>query len=1057
MTYIPAYPLPHEPNFQNFNRLFSFVSPIAEPSSFMASIQKFGVSAVNAVAENNVSLLHGNFDFSLIKCQVPAELIPVGERLSKQRRETAESGSFHILARRLGIIFEDILPSVPSLLRAYGTRASQISSAMDNAPGAPQGVKEGVFGQHLGIDSTSIWASATSGPSALCMHLLACMLARIWSPQEATAIWVELVEHRRQIIKAQASEAHTATGNFNLSQLAAVHDIGRDALEGWDASARAWLQVADGAKKKQQIQVQLIVNNLSVAVKTQGTSDEEQTLHATGAPEENLHENVILNLCRALKTLDKLVSGNPQRISDGGVLLAMTSWHLYPDLIVLDRKALDISQGDQLVHEGGIATISVSTSSDTNGKQDGVYWSLPLANLRYYGKVRRERSSFHDSKLTLSELQALALGASLEAPDTAVVASSILNALWGYCYTICEASPYANMELWQDPNAFHRGMTPREQVDKCSRAMQYMRALRGGMTLLLSEDKKDQDVAMHLVRYGANNAKPWIGNHTKHKQNFFDMAYVPSLLKLINSAHTRVQLLLQLCPQDRTFSEAYMIRYLKDDNSWGYVPLVQATREMPHTSKRRKVETVPVGPFSELKPPPDENWIFHTPASPSRAMMMDRVVHAEEVPNSDPAFDFLNDDPDERTPVGFDLRLGSYELAAVFVRNDATTQNIRLTDTVPLEAVNDLLHSDSLDMSEVVECWLRYYKGPGRVHGASLLALGETVYYYKTHLPQTRVSMRMIKEPIFNWKWTRQLIDELEKIETMRLFRNEQNEPDGSAQDRHHEEALDYYLTTSLAFAMILQFETGTISVQPDDLKDVMAISCGNSLFIARSLLQDPIQSLKCTPCAVVHAIGNVGKTGVALMHAPAGVQVREHHIDRWHVVSHSQFDGSQSDGAKFEGTSLHMSFTGGKGPINVGPSGFCGMEAYYLETKVSLYDGGEWVADLDILNALAHSRASVPHFPTSVGPCSHTTQLPWCGTRLVSIDCWEEILCPPSDSSLVLRPGTSWMARLAGLSIGVSKRYTCVCLPQDKGFCWSCIASVVDTTRNKTDLLFIY
>jgi hypothetical protein len=58
VTYIPAYLLPHEPIFQNFNRLFSFASPIAEPTSFMASIQKFGVSAVNAVAEKNVSLLH---------------------------------------------------------------------------------------------------------------------------------------------------------------------------------------------------------------------------------------------------------------------------------------------------------------------------------------------------------------------------------------------------------------------------------------------------------------------------------------------------------------------------------------------------------------------------------------------------------------------------------------------------------------------------------------------------------------------------------------------------------------------------------------------------------------------------------------------------------------------------------------------------------------------------------------------------------------------------------------------------------------------------------------
>ncbi|KAL3450505.1 hypothetical protein BJX65DRAFT_315963 [Aspergillus insuetus] len=1018
--------------------------------------QRLGVSAVNAVAENNVSLLHGNFDFSLFKCQVPAELIPVGERLSKHRREAAEAGSFHILARRLGIIFEDILPSVPSLLRAYGARASQISSAMDNVSGAPQGVKEGVFGQHLGIDSTSIWAGATSGPSALCMHLLACMLARIWSPQEATAIWVELVEHRRQIIKAQASETNAATGSFNLSQLAAVHDIGRDTLEGWDASARAWLQIADGARKKQQVQVQLIVNNLSVAVKTQGTSEEEQLLNATGTPKENLHENVILNLCRALKTMNNLVSGNPQRISDGGVLLAMTSWHLYPDLIVLDRKALDISQGDELVHGGGIATISVSTSSDPHDKQNGVYWSLPLANLRYYGTVRCERSSFHDSKLSLLELQALALGASLDTPDTAMVASSILAALWKHCYTICEASRYSNLSWEQSSNASLHTNTPQEQVGKCSKAMQYMRALRGGVTLLLSEDKKDQDVAMHLVRYGANNAKSWIGNHAKHNHNFFDMASVPSLLKLINNADTRVQLLRQLCPQNRRFSEAHIIRYLKDDNSWGYVALSQATSEMPHTSKRRKAETDAVRPFPELEPPPNENWIFNSLASPSHAVTMDRVVLAEEVAYLESTLGFLHEDPDERTPVMFDLRLGSYELAAVFVRNDATMKNTRLTDAVPLEVVKNLLHSDSLNMSEVVECWLRYYKGPGRAHGKSLLVLGESVYHYRTYLPQTRVSMRMIKEPIYNWKWTRHLIDELELNRPIEIFRNEGNEPDGSEQDKSHEQYLGHYLTTPLAFAMILQFETGTISVQPEDPKDVMAISCGNSLFIARRLLQDPIYSLKSNRCAVIHAIGNVGKTGVALMHAPAGVQVREHDIDRWHVVSHSQFDGSQSDGTRFEGTSLHMSFTGGTGPVSVGPSGFRGMDAYYLETKVSLYDGGEWVADLDILKALEHSRAWAPDPLPSSGSCSHNTPFPWCGMQLVSIDCWEEILCPPPDS-LVLRSGHSWMASLAGLSVGVSKRYTCVCLPKAEEFCWSCVANVVDSTRNKTDLLFIY
>jgi hypothetical protein len=49
---------------------------------------------VIAVAENNASLLHGNLDFSLFKCQVPAKLIPVGERLSTHKRETAERAPF---------------------------------------------------------------------------------------------------------------------------------------------------------------------------------------------------------------------------------------------------------------------------------------------------------------------------------------------------------------------------------------------------------------------------------------------------------------------------------------------------------------------------------------------------------------------------------------------------------------------------------------------------------------------------------------------------------------------------------------------------------------------------------------------------------------------------------------------------------------------------------------------------------------------------------------------------------------------------------------------------
>ncbi|KAL4861298.1 hypothetical protein BDV12DRAFT_208160 [Aspergillus spectabilis] len=1012
-----------------------------------ASIQKFGVSAVNAVAENNISLLHGNLDFALVKCQVPAELIPLGQRLSKQRRETAEDGSFHILARRLGILFEEILPSIPSLLRAYGTRASEITEAMDDAPTASAGVKQGVFGPHLGIDSTSIWASATSGPSALCMHLLACMLARIWSPQEATAIWVELVEHRRQTIKAQASGSESMTGHL-ISQLAAVHEIDRSTLEGWDASARAWLEVADSVKRKQQVQVQLIVNNISVAVKTHGTSEEEHFHGAAGKHKETLHENVILNLCRALSMMEKLVLGNPQKISDGGILLAMTSWYLYLDLVVLGRKSLDILQQDDLVRQGGVATISVTSDSDPRGRDDGVYWSLPLANLRYYGTVRCERSSAHDSKLSVVELQALALGASLDKPEHAEVAVTVLSTVWDKCfksYRTLKDIEYTHLWSW----------TKGQLLNQYRQVLVYLRALRGGMKLFLSEDKRDQDLARHLIRYGGHYGKPWIGNDIKRPNNLFGMGRLPALLKIIQPPKKRVEVLLDLCSQYASISDAYVIRYLKPDSSWGYVsPPAGAKGDEAPSHKKRKLEPCPTTDFVEQIPPAEENWYFTSSGDHQHTTMMDPVVHPEELQNTDATFRYLNDEPDDRTTVGFDLVMGSFEVAGLFVRSDARPRNARFLDIVPIVLVGDLCREGCLDYDEAMDCLLKYFQESAATHGKSLEILGESIAYYMCHLPQTRVSIRIIKDPIFNWLWARSFLEQILGSRWFADFHEEYALTKSKDQDIDKKDQT-IFIVTELAFAIILQFETGTISLHPKDLKDVMAISSGNSLFIAQSLLQDPINSLR-SQSAVVHALGNVGKPGVALLHAPAGVEIREHDIDRWHVVSHCQFDGSPSDGLHFENTSLHMSFTGGKGPVSVGPSGFRGMEAYCLETKVSLFDGAEWVADLDILKALEHSRLWASNLGPSSGTCSHGATFGKIGMRLVSIDCWEEILNPPP-SALIVRSGPSWMARLAALSIGLSKRYACVILPKDETFCWGCVSNVFGIDRNKTDVLLVY
>ena len=106
--------------------------------------------------------------------EAPKEFLGVGESLTKQRLEAAESGSSHITARKLGALFEQIIPDTPRLFEAYGTRASAIAS--QPCLSTTQATQGGIFSGFVGVDGTSIWAAATSGRGAIAVHLLACML-----------------------------------------------------------------------------------------------------------------------------------------------------------------------------------------------------------------------------------------------------------------------------------------------------------------------------------------------------------------------------------------------------------------------------------------------------------------------------------------------------------------------------------------------------------------------------------------------------------------------------------------------------------------------------------------------------------------------------------------------------------------------------------------------------------------------------------------------------------------------------------------------------------------
>ena len=218
------------------------------------------------------------------------------------------------------------------------------------------------------------------------------MLARIWQGPEATSIWVEIVEGRKQ--RLSESNAKYLLNNPFLSP--AQINLTRYQLAKWDASARAWLLSADSANKYRQKQLMLILDNLGAAV---GESS-------------NTYDGVISAWTTAMLTVDKLVTGVAQSAREGSAFLGLSAWHLYPDMLVLGRTTKNLRQNDELIAPGGLLTLGFE---DNETRQDGVFWSLPLAHMRYYGDPVIVRGSLGSdaSKVSIDQFLLVALGSLL--------------------------------------------------------------------------------------------------------------------------------------------------------------------------------------------------------------------------------------------------------------------------------------------------------------------------------------------------------------------------------------------------------------------------------------------------------------------------------------------------------------------------------------------------------------------------------------------------------------------------------------------------------------------
>ncbi|KAL4997999.1 hypothetical protein BDV10DRAFT_185615 [Aspergillus recurvatus] len=1071
------------------------------------SIGSFKAAVVNGISEATATLVNFNLDFSLFKIEAPREFSPVGDALSSIRRESAESGVVHTTARKLGALFDPLLPDTPQLIKAYGSRASEIAikSKIEN-----RNTNYGVFESQVGVDATSIWASATSGPAAIKVHLLACILARIWESGEATAIWDEIVSAQKQVILDKCNEG----GSVDMvSWVVAKQQISRKELRDWDASARAWLCVADKIKAVQQSRFWLAIDRFDLRVMNRSST----------------YDSVIEVWKDTLAGMELLVSGSSQELRSVNILLGLSAWHLYPDMDVLTLKQPMVRQNDELVP--GILTVGLLR---TNTNDDaGIQWSLPLAHLRYYGApVQRTRlARVEGSRLTLVQFRQLILGCVLggwgvDPRQTATALKWVIE--------LDEEIKAAILENFRTTSAIdlHRS---------------WMSILAEAASEHLYADDLDRRVYSRLLNLGRRKAG-FIG---KPDRPFFALSDPEIFVQLPPDVEGKIQCLRTIAQTTAFESADIVIRYRPDPSaSFEYatalprlkrslddmeddVHLFGHTRWVRMASRR----------FTQRQhiENSESRYYYNPNKAGSQMIPRERLqpLDCEIIRNfrlaGETAFQWDSAGGAGRTN-NFKFWLGDENEAALFYAQD-TISPPELA-SFQLSQLVQLFKTAKPQPSSLLFALDKGLQLMGNSYLTTLRALATMVDLYKI-LPGATIDIKVVENQLSSTDWVQSLTgkrvqdrmpdreditdsEESSDFEsstdeyaetggfaTYRPFaRGSRHDPFAGADapnipeqesefeaqlsmadlantsgdmddniaeilDEPHAHIADmrhirlqvgfllvpFTMTREEAFACIILFESGQYNIPPGKLSSVMAISSNDSLFIAAPMLCSPAEE---PPQHEIHHVtGNIGRGGMALLIPPATPRIRESTVDTWTVCNHDSWDGEYAD--HFDSTSLHLSYTGYNIPLDVGTRGAQDWEIYMLESVVSVHERGEWVADLDILEALQSSlifRIPDGHEQPSLSEkrvCSKHSRKDRESSSgpdgLVALQNWAEYLTRPDVPSIVVA-SSNWQAQLAATAITIAQGGVAYVVKENA--CCDCVYEAVQKAKDPSSVVCI-
>jgi hypothetical protein len=1111
----------------------------------MSGLSRVVNAVASATSELTVAAVNLNINFALIKLEAPAEFQGLGDGLTLRRKQEAEVGSPHQVARLLGALFEDMLPPTPNLVKAYGTRASKVIDVAKSKFSSSQ--TDTAFEAHAGADGTSIWAAATSGSAALQIHLLTCMLVRVWNGPEATSILAEILKERKREITAKYDAKELV--HFNTLSAAAQPDPSRSQLADWVASAYAWLRTADQVKFREQKQLMLILDNLDVAVE--------------GGMK--VYTSVMAAWKTALNSMEALLRGMPQSLQSGATLLCLGAWHLYPDLIVLAEKIEEVKMRDELVPAGGVLTIGLQTSDRRSSS--GVTWSLSLAHLRYYGHPVPAKRSFERSsgRITLDELGLIALGSLLSGwkcfgPDI------LLSTRW---FSAFKESVVRSAE--SDKSLADGESDPGVCIPKMFLGCQvhWMQILCNAAATYLESSGIERETYLQLIELGKRRGKTFIRAPSQTIDEFWGLVESKAVLSSMKGPEERISYLRHLAERMNLDPKMTFIRYLdstrfhnQHDSYYEYCSVRQrkpmddgqgantpSNMGQPRHERWMRLTSmdVPSQPSQMLSGKPTGSQQgkqqYYDPAQrPSKrqritarhcestAKIESSLCHCIDycqhecpcvtshrgcsvechsgyqerdcgnsaaalgikardlrcrgeacylqkpgqfISHSDPEV-FEIQETRNAEPIQFSLIFGDPYSAAIFTRSKVDLwewgpqKEEHTMDDLIWAFESDLFNSDALVKyvsSSLTNPELR----------SSLRALSAVFDVYKL-LPGATISVGIMEKPLAEASWarkaqsrSRQLVYEASQGSGLALGRSgcDNNIFLGSLEGTSSKPLthlssyarlnclLPWILDRCEAFSCITYLESG-YDIPPEQFTNVMAVSSGDSIFLAARLVCDPFEVP--WPHEIRRIMGNVGRAGIALLIPPSEPMTRETDIGQWNVVKHAKFDGEAAN--NFGSTSLHLTFTEYVVQWQISGHGARDHEVFFLESVISVKDRMEWLADIDILAVFDTGR--IEHFESPAHRCEHEEKQQEDSTEvgktrqsprdLISIDTWEELFDLPEQASVV-RANGNWVARLATAVVNAQRiqredvRRTVVC---PKTLCWKCC-------KSKTDMVFIW